>query len=313
MAPGFDFDQLRTFVAVAEAGSLSAAAPRVFLSQSSVSEQMRKLEERIGVTLFTRGKQGVATTPAGERLLGHARLLLAQSESAWHDVRGFSLSGELRLAITDYFRPGDVARMLRHLGVAYPSLRIHVTILKSGVIESGYDAGDFDIGLSMRILGKSLGRDAVAGTRALGREPLDWVASSDFTLDADAPLPLLVLPDTCALHRFTTQWLDEQQVPYTIAHVASGVAGLQLALSAGLGVACLNTSAAGPSLARVDKLMPGRRLPPLPEAEFHLLPARRGEPEWVTQARDALAEHLTTSASLPSATSAMSAMSVTAR
>ncbi|WP_260471775.1 LysR family transcriptional regulator, partial [Pandoraea apista] len=235
MVAGFDFDQLRTFVAVAEAGSLSAAAPRVFLSQSSVSEQVRKLEERVGVTLFTRGKQGVATTPAGERLLTHARQLIAQSERAWHDVRGFSLAGELRLAITDYFRPGDVARMLRHLSVAYPSLRIHVTILKSGVIESGYDSGDFDIGLSMRVLGKSLGRDAVAGSRTLGRESLDWVASPDFVLEEGVPLPLLVLPDTCALHRFTTQWLDEHRVPYTIAHVASGVAGLQLALSAGLG------------------------------------------------------------------------------
>ncbi len=292
MFAGFDFDQLRTFVAVADAGSLSAAAPRVFLSQSSVSEQIRKLEERIGVTLFTRSKHGVAATPAGERLLGHARQLLAQSEHAWHDVRGFSLAGELRLAITDYFRPGDVARMLRYLGVAYPSLRIHVTILKSGVIESGYDTGDFDIGLSMRVLGKALGRDAVAGTRTLGRESLDWVASEDFVLETGAPLPLLVLPDTCALRRFTTQWLDAHRVPYTIAHVASGVAGLQLALSAGLGVACLNASAAGPSLARIASLVPGRRLPSLPEAEFHLLPARRGEPEWVTQARDALATQL---------------------
>lgn len=293
MVPGFDFDQLRTFVAVAEAGSLSAAAPRVFLSQSSVSEQVRKLEERVGVTLFTRGKQGVTTTPAGERLLGHARQLLAQSERAWHDVRGFSLAGELRLAITDYFRPADVARLLRHLGVAYSSLRIHVTILKSGEIESGYDTGDFDIGLSMRVLGKALGRETVPGTRALGREPLEWVASPDLAPVVGTPLPLLVLPDTCALHRFTTQWLDEHRVPYTIAHVASGVAGLQLALSAGLGVACLNASAAGPSLARIATLMPGRRLPPLPEAEFHLLPARRGEPEWVTQAREALAAHLT--------------------
>ncbi|VVE23668.1 LysR family transcriptional regulator [Pandoraea morbifera] len=293
MIPGFDFDQLRTFVAVAEAGSLSAAAPRVFLSQSSVSEQIRKLEERIGVTLFTRGKQGVATTPAGERLLAHARQLLAQSEHAWHDVRGYSLAGELRLAITDYFRPGDVARMLRHLGVAYPALRIHVTILKSGEIESGYETGDFDIGLSMRILGKSLGRDSVAGTRALGRESLDWVAAADLTLQAGEPLPLLVLPDTCALHRFTTQWLDRHSVPYTIAHVASGVAGLQLALSAGLGVACLNASATGPGLARIETLMPGRHLPALPEAEFHLLPARRGEPAWVTQAREALAGQLT--------------------
>ncbi|VVE22474.1 HTH-type transcriptional activator AllS [Pandoraea soli] len=293
MVPGFDFDQLRTFVAVAEAGSLSAAAPRVFLSQSSVSEQMRKLEARIGVTLFTRGKYGVSTTPAGERLLDHARQLLAQSERAWHDVRGFSLAGELRLAITDYFRPADVARMLRHLGVAYPSLRIHVTILKSGEIEAGYDTGDFDIGLSMRVLGKALGRDAVAGTRTLGRESLEWVASPDLVLVAGAPLPLLVLPDSCALHRFTTQWLDDHRVPYTIAHVASGVAGLQLALSAGLGVACLNASASGPSLVRIETLMPGRRLPALPDAEFHLLPARRGEPEWVTQARDALAEQLT--------------------
>ncbi|WP_237169980.1 LysR family transcriptional regulator [Pandoraea faecigallinarum] len=292
MTPGFDFEQLRTFVAVAEAGSLSAAAPRVFLSQSSVSEQMRKLEERVGVTLFTRGKQGVSTTPAGERLLGHARQLIAQSEHAWHDVRGFSLAGELRLAITDYFRPGEVARLLRYLGTAYPSLRIHVTILKSGVIESGYDTGEFDIGLSMRVLGRSLGRDAVTGTRPLGRESLDWVAAPDFVLDVHAPLPLLVLPDTCALHRFTTQWLDEHEVPYAIAHVASGVAGLQLALNAGLGVACLNASAAGPSLARVEALVPGRRLPPLPDAEFHLLPARRGEPEWVTRARDALAEQL---------------------
>ncbi|VVD79518.1 LysR family transcriptional regulator [Pandoraea terrigena] len=293
MTPGFDFDQLRTFVAVADAGSLSAAAPRVFLSQSSVSEQVRKLEERVGVTLFTRGKQGVTPTPAGERLLGHARQLLAQSEQAWHDVRGFSLAGELRLAITDYFRPADVARMLRHLGVAYPSLRIHVTILKSGEIESGYDTGDFDIGLSMRVLGKALGREAVPGTRTLGREPLDWVASPERVLVAGAPLPLLVLPDTCALHRFTTQWLDDHRVPYTIAHVASGVAGLQLALAAGLGVACLNASAAGPSLARIETLMPGRRLPALPDAEFHLLPARRGEPEWVTQAREALAAQLT--------------------
>lgn len=67
MLPGFDFDQLRTFVAVADAGSLSASAPLVFLSQSSVSEQIRKLEARAGVTLFTRGKLGVAPTAAGER------------------------------------------------------------------------------------------------------------------------------------------------------------------------------------------------------------------------------------------------------
>ncbi|WP_043440461.1 LysR family transcriptional regulator, partial [Cupriavidus sp. HPC(L)] len=56
---GFDLEQLRTFVAVADSGSLSAAAPRLFLSQSSVSEQLRKLEERAGVPLLLRGRRGV--------------------------------------------------------------------------------------------------------------------------------------------------------------------------------------------------------------------------------------------------------------
>ena len=51
---GFDLEQLRTLAAVVDAGSLTAAAPRVFLSQSSVSEQIRKLEERAGQSLLTR-------------------------------------------------------------------------------------------------------------------------------------------------------------------------------------------------------------------------------------------------------------------
>ncbi len=62
---GFETDQLRTFVTVADSGSLSAAAPRLFLSQSSVSEQLRKLEERAGVPLLSRGRHGAVPTPAG--------------------------------------------------------------------------------------------------------------------------------------------------------------------------------------------------------------------------------------------------------
>ena len=55
---GFDLDQLRTFAAVADAGSLTAAAPLLHLSQSTVSEQVRKLESRAGVPLFVRSKRG---------------------------------------------------------------------------------------------------------------------------------------------------------------------------------------------------------------------------------------------------------------
>jgi len=93
----FSLDQLKSFVAVAETGSLTAGAPLVFLSQSAVSEQLRKLEARAGQSLLVRSKSGVVPTAAGQRLLVHARRLLSLSEEAWRDLRGVALQGTLRL------------------------------------------------------------------------------------------------------------------------------------------------------------------------------------------------------------------------
>ncbi|MBT2322880.1 LysR family transcriptional regulator [Variovorax paradoxus] len=284
----FDLDQLRTFVAVTEAGSLTAAAPQVFLSQSAVSEQMRKLEERAGQSLLTRSKAGVAPTAAGIRLLAHAHRLLALSDEAFRDMRGETLQGELRLAVTDYFRPGDLTRLLSRLGENYPQVHLHVSVLKSGAIEAGYAKGHFDVALSMRISGAAHGATR-ADAPALRRESLAWMGAAGLRLARGEPLRLLVLPDTCSLHQFTVQLLQKRRVPYSVAHVASGVAGLQSALAAGLGVACLNESALCEGVAR---LAPPHGLPALPRVAFHLLPARRGETDFVARARELLASHL---------------------
>lgn len=292
---GFETDQLKTFVTVADSGSLSAAAPRLFLSQSSVSEQLRKLEERAGVPLLTRGKKGAAVTPAGARLLEYARRILTLNELAMQELRGRSLNGELRLAVTDYFRPGEIAGMLRRLRDRYPYLKLHVTVMKSAAIEASAELDAFDIGVSMRLLGVRAGDKAGRSERTAGtvlrREELAWVAAPEM---ADAPasaLPLVLLPDTCSMHQFVVQLLMRRKREFEIAHSASGVAGLHLALAAGLGISCLNASAVGPGVAPLDAAAITRwRLPVLPTAEFYLLPARPGESEFLEQARQALAE-----------------------
>ncbi|MDP9911203.1 DNA-binding transcriptional LysR family regulator [Variovorax boronicumulans] len=284
---GFDLEQLRTLVAVADAGSLTAAAPRVYLSQSSVSEQIRKLEERAGQSLLTRSKAGVAPTEAGLRLLGHARRILALSDEAFRDLRGETLQGELRLAVTDYFRPGDLTRLLGRLGERYPQVRLHVTILKSDALRTAYAHGDFDVGLAMNIAGANT---AAAGSGAvLRRESLAWLGATGLRLVRGEPVRLLALPDTCSLHQFTVSLLRRRRVPYVLAHVASGVAGLQSALAAGLGVACLNESAIGEGIAR---LATPHGLPALPRVAFQWLPARRGETAFVTRAREMLSLQL---------------------
>lgn len=285
---GFDLDQLRTLVAVLDAGSLTAAAPKVFLSQSSVSEQMRKLEDKAGQPLLVRGKTGVRATPAGQRLLAHARSILALSDEAYRDLRGVALRGELRLCITDYFRPGDVARLLRRLNEQYPQVRLHVTIMKSGAIEAAYERGEIDVGISMVIQERGAARGRADGA-LLRREPLLWMAAEGATPPLAEPLPLLALPETCALRQYVERLLSRRSLPYVVSHEASGVAGLQLAVAAGLGVACLNESALGAGMARLQA--PG--LPALPSVEFRLLAARPGESEFVGLAREAIVKAMT--------------------
>ena len=286
----FDLEQLRTLAAVIDAGSLTAAAPRVFLSQSSVSEQMRKLEERAGQSLLTRSKAGVAPTEAGTRLLAYARRILALSDEAFRDLHGETLQGELRLAVTDYFRPGDLTQLLGRLGESYPQVRLNVTILKSDALRAAYAHGDFDVGLAMDIAGASSSSSAQGAKASLiRRESLAWLGATGLRVARGEPVRLLALPDTCSLHQFTVALLRRRHVPYVLAHVASGVAGLQSALAAGLGVACLNESAVCEG---VTRLAPPHGLPALPTVAFQFLPGRRGETGFVTRAREMLATHL---------------------
>jgi len=284
---GFDLEQLRTLAAVVDAGSLTAAAPRVFLSQSSVSEQVRKLEERAGQSLLTRSKAGVAPTEAGLRLLGYARRILALSDEAFRDLHGETLEGELRLAVTDYFRPGDLTQLLARLGESYPQVRLHVSILKSDAMRAAYAQGEFDVGLAMNVAGVSAA-DARPGA-VIRRESLAWLGASGMRVVRGEPVRLLVLPETCSLHQFTVALLRRRRVPYVLAHVASGVAGLQSALAAGLGVACLNESAISDGVAR---LAAPHSLPALPRVAFQFMPGRRGETAFVARAREMLATHL---------------------
>lgn len=280
----FDLEQLRSLVAVVEEGSLSGAAPRLNRSQSALSEQMQKLESFVGMALLQRSKKGVSLTPAGERLLTHARNMLMASEHALEDVRGMSVLGELRFAITDYFRPNAIVDILKRFKARYPRLRLRVDICRDVMVDSDCKNTSFDIGLAMRIVDKSEAPDS----HALRREALIWAATADFRFEGEA-LPLLVLSGGCTLDRYARQHLEAHRIPYFIAHSASGVAGLQSALVAGLGVACLNITSV--PMCMVLWQSPAR-LPELQNVEFVLTPPQPKEPEMIAEIRSMLLSRL---------------------
>jgi DNA-binding transcriptional LysR family regulator len=283
----FDLDALHTLVAVADLGSLSAAATHLCRSQSAVSEQVRKLEEFCALTLFQRGKKGVSLTPAGERLLQHARSLLRLNEVAWMDMQGVVLSGDLKLAITEYFRSTDLAGLLKGLSEQYQRLRLHVFMRKNVLIEHDVNGPEFDLGLSMMIVDVAgVANGETAHRRIpLRREPLRWVASASYRLNMTVPLPLITLPGNCSVQRHAIAKLKESNIPYFAAHTASSVSGLQSALSAGLGIACLNASSVPHDVREIGR---EANLPALPMVEFSLLVPHFNDSDLVREAAEVL-------------------------
>jgi DNA-binding transcriptional LysR family regulator len=280
---GFDLAQLYSLRVVAEAGSLTAAAPRLFLSQSAVSEHMRKLEAACGQPLLLRSKAGVVLTPAGTRLLAHAQRILALSEQAWNDLCGPQLQGHVRLGVSDYFRPQALASMLAHVAEVHPGLRLHVQVMHSSQVRSMWLQGALDLGLCMQ-----LEDEAVEGASTLCREALHWVAAPHAVFPQGRPVPLVLLPEHCALHHLAVQCLASQGQAYEVVHLVTGVAGLQAAIAAGLGVGCVNASAMGQGMELWQTPLPKTAWPALPDVRFQLLPLHAGAPSLLAQVRQAL-------------------------
>src|SRR4029078_2118518 len=104
-----DFELLRAFVAVADCGGFHRAAERLNLTQSTISQQIKRLELETNRPLFRRTTRGVALTDDGEMLLGDARRLLQLEEAARHRLAAPRLSGSVRLGVVDAGARGGVS------------------------------------------------------------------------------------------------------------------------------------------------------------------------------------------------------------
>ena len=97
MSRNLDISLLRTFVAVADRASMTAAGNALHLTQGAVSQQVRRLEDLFGAALFDRDRRGLRLTAPGERLLGKARRLLGLNDELWGEMTAAGVAGRVRL------------------------------------------------------------------------------------------------------------------------------------------------------------------------------------------------------------------------
>lgn len=128
--------QLRTFVAVAEAGHLTRAAERLFISQPAVSAHIKALEEELGVPLFSRGPRGMSLTPEGQALRPQAEAALQSVGELLARARSLrqTLTGEIKLALNTDPELLRVRGLLSLLRAAHPDLAVHLAQSMSKLI-----------------------------------------------------------------------------------------------------------------------------------------------------------------------------------
>ena len=154
--------ELRAFTAVAEEGGVSAAARRLHLSQSALSQTIQSLERQLGVQLLERHRTGVTLTEAGTVLLRDARALLAQHDRALAAVTGQAAAGLATLRVgVPLELPGHLLpRALAELAAAFPDTWVDISHASSAVQLSALEAGELDVAL-IRECPVDAGYDAV--------------------------------------------------------------------------------------------------------------------------------------------------------
>lgn len=257
MARDLDIAPLRSYVAVADAGGFQRAAHALHLSQGAVSQHVRRLEAAIGRPLVERRGRGSRFTADGERLLSHARRILAL-----HDEVLESFSEETTKTVVIGSTEHAAAQLLPYLAASLerslPRYRIRFRIDRGTKLREGFSAGRIDLAL---LLGAS--DDSRATT--VGDLELTWYSAPGWTPPGNAEsLPIVAFDSPCALRTRALETLSNHSIPVVIRAEAMQLAGVHAAVTAGLGVALMATLEQTPEGLRARNDLP--RADPIPLA-----------------------------------------------
>lgn len=229
-----DLELLRSFVSVVDAGGFTRAGERVHRTQSTVSQQIKRLEDDFGRPLLNRVGKSVVPTEDGERLLAYARRLLALAEETRDVLTRPKGEGVIRLGASEDFAAHRLAHMLAAFKRTSPGLRLDVRCDLSVNLKRDIERGELDLALFKRDLGDKTGI-------AAWPERLHWVTSKTNPVDLrQESIPLIFFPLGCLYRNRAIHAIEASGRTWHVAYSSSSHAGIQAAISAGLGVSILS-------------------------------------------------------------------------
>lgn len=218
---------LRGFVAIVDSGSMLNASEKVFITQSALSLQIKRLEELLQQALFHREGRRLSLTPAGDLMLDYARKVLALHDEAVNAVSAGQYAGPARIGMVQDFAETLLSGLLARFAELHPEAQIYARVAGTADLLAMLDTRQLDI-----VLGFAANNDPNAITIA----PMAWYGRQE--LLADPTVPLAVLEPPCRFREAAIRTLEDAGRPYRITVETPNLTTLRAAVSAGLGVTC---------------------------------------------------------------------------
>ena len=278
MSALLDIDQLKTFVAIADTGSFTRAADVVFKTQSAVSMQMKRLEERLGKPIFARDGRQSRLTEDGERLLDYARRIVKLSAEAVSALADADLAGHVRLGVPDDYADRFLPEILARFSRSNPRAEVTVLCEPSVSLIERIALGSLDLAIITHT-------GQVPDAQVIRQEQLYWVTSQRSTVHEENPLPLALSTGICAWRKIAIETLEAEKRPHRVLYASYNSTAISAAVLAGLAV----------SVSAESSLRPGMRVlgsadgfPALPPIKIALLRSKHQS----TAVCEALADHI---------------------
>lgn len=282
----FDIDCLRTFLIVADTMSFSRAAESVGRTQSTVSQQINKLEAQVGKSLLERRKGRVLElTHEGTKLVQYARRILQLNDEAFGSMSDAALTGSVKLGVPLDFFGRDFTTWLTAFKRSHPMVGLEVEANQSENLLKRTERGEFDLAFFKQDTGAS------HGTVVL-KEQLVWVSGPSFVPERDESLPLVLFPEGCAYRRSAQKAMKNEGRAWHRSFVGPSFECLRAATIEGMGATVLARALVEAPL-RV--LGPRSGLPPLPSVEVVYAYGRRANSRVVSELALFLADSLSNS------------------
>jgi len=263
MAINIPTNLLRSFVAVADWGSITLAGEKIGRSQPATSLQIIKLEELLEVELFHRRERKLILTDRGKILLDYAEKILTSNDDAVNRLLNPSLHGHVHLGVPNefaasYFLPAVLRRYAR----INTDVRVQVSCDLSVNLNARLRSGEFDLILTLQDEPSQLPTPLQWSEKAI------WVSTTGSQIHKLRPLPIIVAPKGCVYRKRMLNTLEENGIPSKIAYTSGNFGGILAGVTAELGITAVAKSAVSGVL---KPLGSHDHLPLLPDIQMQLL------------------------------------------